>query len=84
MVDHVPEEMLPETRYLLVRHTLDAMQQLARGHRQQFHGKVVGITGSNGKTMVKEWLYLLLREDTAIMRSPRSFNSQVGVHSPCP
>ena len=79
VVDHVPEEMLPETRYLLVRHTLDAMQQLARGHRQQFHGKVVGITGSNGKTMVKEWLYLLLREDTAIMRSPRSFNSQVGV-----
>lgn len=56
-----------------------ALQKLAIFHRSQFKCPVVGITGSNGKTIVKEWLYQLLKEDVHTIRSPKSFNSQVGV-----
>ena len=59
--------------------TLAALQQLAAYHRQQFNIPVIGITGSNGKTIVKEWLYQLLHEDYNIVRSPKSYNSQIGV-----
>ena len=69
----------PETNFLLVKNTLDALQQLAAYHRQQFSIPVIGITGSNGKTIVKEWLYQLLHEDYNIVRSPKSYNSQIGV-----
>jgi alanine racemase len=55
------------------------MQQLCAYHRQQFNIPIIGITGSNGKTIVKEWLFQLMREDKNIVRSPKSFNSQVGV-----
>ena len=55
------------------------MQQLAAFHRQQFDLPVVGITGSNGKTIVKEWLNQLLEDRFLIVRSPRSYNSQIGV-----
>ncbi len=55
------------------------MQQLAAWHRHHFHYPVIGITGSNGKTIVKEWLYQLLSPEYNIIRSPRSYNSQVGV-----
>ncbi len=79
VVDHIPESPLPDTCYLLVENTLDALQQLAKGHREQFRYPVIGITGSNGKTTVKEWLYLVLKDDEGIIRSPRSFNSQIGV-----
>ncbi len=65
--------------FLSVDHVLTALQQLAAFHRQQFSIPVIGITGSNGKTIVKEWLYQLLQEDHTIVRSPRSYNSQVGV-----
>jgi alanine racemase len=65
--------------FMLVPDTLKALQQISISHRQQFHIPVIGITGSNGKTIVKEWLYQLLREDKHIVRSPKSFNSQVGV-----
>jgi alanine racemase len=58
---------------------LKSLQQLAKHHRSQFKIPVIGITGSNGKTMVKEWLYQLLKNDFSICRSPRSFNSQIGV-----
>jgi alanine racemase len=58
---------------------LRAMQQVAAHHRKSFKFPVIGITGSNGKTIVKEWLYQLLREDYHIVRSPKSYNSQVGV-----
>jgi alanine racemase len=58
---------------------LKALQNLAKHHRSQFKIPVIGITGSNGKTMVKEWLYQLLKNDFSICRSPRSFNSQIGV-----
>lgn len=70
----------PEAWFLIVDDTLAALQQLASHHRQQFPEiPVVGITGSNGKTIVKEWLSQLLSEDRKVVRSPRSFNSQVGV-----
>ena len=55
------------------------MQNLAAHHRSQFNYPVIGITGSNGKTIVKEWLYQLLSPDYNIVRSPRSYNSQIGV-----
>ncbi|MGZ4049840.1 MAG: bifunctional UDP-N-acetylmuramoyl-tripeptide:D-alanyl-D-alanine ligase/alanine racemase, partial [Bacteroidia bacterium] len=64
---------------ILVPDTLVAMQQLCAYHRQQFNIPIIGITGSNGKTIVKEWLFQLMREDKNIVRSPKSFNSQVGV-----
>lgn len=64
-----------------IRHAIPmrAMQQLAAHHRKSFNFPVIGITGSNGKTIVKEWLYQLLREDYHIVRSPKSYNSQIGV-----
>ncbi len=74
---NLPE--LPDSNVLLVRNTLDALQTLAAWRRQQFRYPVIGITGSNGKTIVKEWLYQLLRSDYSIVRSPKSYNSQVGV-----
>jgi alanine racemase len=66
---------------IVVSNTISALQQLAAFHRNQFKKDfcVVGITGSNGKTVVKEWLNHLLEEDFVIVRSPKSFNSQIGV-----
>ncbi len=69
----------PEAGFLLVNNTLQALQTLAAYHRNQFQIPVIGITGSNGKTIVKEWLYQLLHTDYDIVRSPKSYNSQVGV-----
>ena len=68
-----------DANLILVADTLLAMQQLCAFHRQQFNIPIIGITGSNGKTIVKEWLFQLMREDKNIVRSPKSFNSQVGV-----
>ena len=65
--------------FIQVNDTLHALQELCVSHRKQFKIPVIGITGSNGKTIVKEWLYQLLREDNNIVRSPKSYNSQVGV-----
>ncbi len=65
--------------YLVVKDTLIAMQVLAAWHRMQFQIPVIGVTGSNGKTIIKEWLFQLLREDYHIVRSPKSYNSQIGV-----
>ena len=69
----------PEANILRVNNTLEALQKLAAFHRAQFDIPVVGITGSNGKTVVKEWLYQLLAPDFHIVRSPKSYNSQIGV-----
>ncbi|MBS1921203.1 MAG: bifunctional UDP-N-acetylmuramoyl-tripeptide:D-alanyl-D-alanine ligase/alanine racemase [Bacteroidetes bacterium] len=68
----------PEANFILTDDTLIALQSLAAYHRQQFHFPIIGITGSNGKTIVKEWLYQLLHEEYNIVRSPKSFNSQIG------
>ena len=74
---------LPEcsgANYIAVESPLDALQALATFHRRRFRElPVIGITGSRGKTTVKEWLYQLLKEDYRIVRSPRSYNSQIGV-----
>jgi alanine racemase len=64
---------------ILVKDTLNALQQLVIHHRKQFSFPVIGITGSNGKTVVKEWLNQLLEQDYEIVRSPKSYNSQIGV-----
>ena len=69
----------PEANFILVKDSLPALQKLAAFHRQQFDLPVVGITGSNGKTIVKEWLNQLLEDQFQIVRSPRSYNSQIGV-----
>lgn len=70
---------LAEVNFILVEDTLKALQQLAAHHRQQFSIPVIGITGSNGKTIVKEWLNQLLEDKFNIVRSPKSYNSQIGV-----
>ncbi len=80
VVSRRPENgTMGDANFLLVPDTLKALQSLAAAHRRHFGIPVVGITGSNGKTIVKEWLYQLLCDDYAITRSPRSYNSQIGV-----
>lgn len=69
----------PEVSFIISTDTLKTLQLLAKHHRAQFNIPVIGITGSNGKTIVKEWLYQLLKNNYAICRSPKSFNSQLGV-----
>lgn len=76
---YVIPEAFSDALFLHVEDTLNALQTLAFRHRQQYKGKVLAITGSNGKTVVKEWLYQLLSPDMEIIRSPKSYNSQVGV-----
>ena len=68
-----------DANFLIVPSPLAALQRLAERHRDEFNVPIVGITGSNGKTMVKEWLYQLLLPSQKIVRSPRSYNSQIGV-----
>lgn len=65
--------------FILAEDVLAALQALAIYKRSLYHGPVIGITGSNGKTVVKEWLYQLLKDDYHITRSPKSYNSQIGV-----
>ena len=79
VVEQVPEHPQADANYLKVPSTLAALQRLAERHRDEFSIPIVGITGSNGKTMVKEWLYQLLLPSQRIVRSPRSYNSQIGV-----
>lgn len=68
-----------DANFYLVPDTLRALQDLTANHRSRFDYPVIGITGSNGKTIVKEWLYQLLSPENNIVRSPKSFNSQIGV-----
>lgn len=72
-------EIMPEANFLVVKDALKALQKLATYHRKRFSIPVIGITGSNGKTIVKEFLYQLLHKEFNIVRSPRSYNSQLGV-----
>ena len=69
----------PDANFLKVVDSREALQRLAERHRDEFQIPVVGITGSNGKTIVKEWLSQLLSPDMVVTRSPRSYNSQIGV-----
>lgn len=69
----------PDANFIWVREVMTALQQLARHHRMEFKKPLIGITGSNGKTVVKEWLTQLLMGDKRVYQSPKSYNSQLGV-----
>jgi alanine racemase len=73
------ETKFPDANFILVKEAVVALQKLAAYHRSKFSFPVIAITGSNGKTIVKEWLYQLLHPDYHIVRSPKSYNSQTGV-----
>lgn len=79
MLQRQPEVIYDDATYIFVENTLLSLQQLAAEHRKKFSYPVVGITGSYGKSIIKEWLYDLLNEDFNIVRSPKSYNSQLGV-----
>lgn len=79
VVEQMPATTHPNANYLKVPSVLNALQRLAERHRDEFDLPVVGITGSNGKTVVKEWLYQLMMPSMHVTRSPRSYNSQIGV-----
>ncbi|MCF6131265.1 bifunctional UDP-N-acetylmuramoyl-tripeptide:D-alanyl-D-alanine ligase/alanine racemase [Flavobacterium wongokense] len=79
VVTTIPEGLADKANFLFVDNTLDAFQKFAAFYRSQFEFPVIGITGSNGKTIIKEWLNFLLSPDFNIIRSPKSYNSQVGV-----
>ena len=76
---YIPELQAKGVKAFVTGDALAALQALAAYVRSQFSGIVIGITGSNGKTVVKEWLYQLLKDDYVIVRSPKSYNSQIGV-----
>lgn len=75
----IDKTAFPEAAFIEVTDVVTALQQLAAYHRSRFDIPVIGITGSNGKTIVKEWLYQCLQPDHTIVRSPKSYNSQIGV-----
>ena len=75
----VTTSSFPDAQFFTVRSALKALQILAQKHREHFSYPVIGITGSVGKTIVKEWLYHLLSDSFRIVRSPKSYNSKLGV-----
>lgn len=79
VVTHIPEGLEAKANFLIVSNTLTALQQVASHYRSLFTFPIIGVTGSNGKTIVKEWLNFVLSPDYNIIRSPKSYNSQVGV-----
>ena len=79
VVTHIPKNVQSKANFLVVDDTLVALQIVAEAHRAKFQFPIIGVTGSNGKTIVKEWLSFLLAPDFNIIRSPKSYNSQVGV-----
>ena len=76
---YIPELQVKGVRAFVTGDAVQALQDLAAYVRSLFNGTVIGITGSNGKTVVKEWLYQLLKDDYTVIRSPKSYNSQIGV-----
>ena len=76
---YIPELKAKGVKAFVTDDAVGALQDLAAYVRSQFTGTVIGITGSNGKTVVKEWLYQLLKDDYTVIRSPKSYNSQIGV-----
>jgi Alr-MurF fusion protein len=79
LVSELPQKISQNHTYILVNDTLEALQTLAAYHRLQFDIPVIGITGSNGKTIIKEWLYQLLSQHMQVCANPNSYNSQIGV-----
>ena len=76
---YIPDLQAQGVKAFVTEDAIGALQDLAAYVRSQFTGTVIGITGSNGKTVVKEWLYQLLKDDYTVIRSPKSYNSQIGV-----
>ena len=76
---NLPPEKYPEANFLKVDSAVQALQNIAAHHRAKFSIPVIGITGSNGKTIIKEWLYQLLSKEYTIVKNPGSYNSQIGV-----
>ena len=74
---HLPE--ISKVTWIIVENSIQFIQKLAKYHLRQFHLKTIGITGSNGKTIVKEWLYQSIFEFYNTVKSPKSFNSQTGL-----
>ncbi len=81
IVSRLPENksIFKNANFIVVQDTLLALQQISAMHRSAFKLPVIGITGSNGKTILKEWLFQLLQKERVIVRSPKSYNSQLGV-----
>jgi Alr-MurF fusion protein len=79
VVSNIPNGLPEKANFYEVENTLEAFQKLAAYYRSLFHFPILGITGSNGKTIVKEWLNYLLSPEYQIIRSPKSYNSQIGV-----
>lgn len=79
VVDHIPNGLESKAHFLIVDNTMQALQDFGAYYRSLYDFPVIGITGSNGKTIVKEWLNFLLSPDYNVIRSPKSYNSQVGV-----
>lgn len=79
VVEESLSSLYPLSHFIVVKDTLKALQELAAHHRNNFFLPVIGITGSNGKTIIKEWLYQILSPEMPVARSPKSYNSQIGV-----
>lgn len=80
LVEKKPElEWVNNANFIVVENTLKALQKISAHHRKKFNLNVIGITGSNGKTIVKEWIYTCLEHIFSVVRSPKSYNSQIGV-----
>lgn len=79
VVEHNAIPQLKEANVFLVKSSLEAFHKLCFAHREKFNFPVLGITGSNGKTIIKEWLHSLLDEEFNLVKSPKSFNSKIGV-----
>ena len=81
VVETLPDlaETVNDAVFILVDNTLQALQKVAASHRNNFNIPIVGITGSNGKTIIKEWLYQIFSPEVSAIRSPKSYNSQIGV-----
>lgn len=79
IVEHLPDEVPEDATYLTVQNSLEALQKIATHHRKSHKGPLVAITGSNGKTIVKEWVSTLLSHFDKVAKTPASYNSQIGV-----
>ena len=80
VVEHpIVIDQYPEGNFLLVENSINALQAVVKKHRETLRGQVVGITGSNGKTIVKEWLFQLMAPYKKTVKTPGSYNSQIGV-----
>ena len=79
VIEEDVEQTLPNANVIKVSSTLEALHKIVTHHRQKHNIPIIGITGSNGKTITKEWIYQMLFKDYAIVKSPKSFNSQTGV-----